>query len=161
MQSTFHEVQKFNQVLIGLVSIPIALFLVYALYKQLYLGEPFGSNPASDLGLVMIALLMFSLIPFFWGMKLETGINNEMIKIRFFPFVNKTIIWNDVKSAEVHKYGFVGGWGIRLGTKYGTVYNISGNIGLALELKSGKKILIGTQKEEELRKVISQIGNFE
>jgi len=109
----------------------------------------------------MIALLMFSLIPFFWSMKLETGINNEMIKIRFFPFVNKTIIWNDVKSAEVLKYGFVGGWGIRLGTKYGTVYNISGDKGLALELKNGKKILIGTQREEELRKVISQIGNFE
>ncbi len=160
MQSSFKEVQKFSQLLIWILLIPIVIFITYGLYKQLYLGEPFGDNPASDLGLVMIALLMFSLIPFFWSMKLETGINNEMIKIRFFPFVNKTIMWKDVKSAEVIKYGFVGGWGIRLGTKYGTVYNISGNIGLALELKRGKKILIGTQKEEELRKVIAEIGQF-
>ena len=44
----------------------------------------------------------------------------------------------------------MGGWGIRLWTKYGTVFNIKGKKGLAIELYSGKKFLIGTQKEIEL-----------
>lgn len=40
-------------------------------------------------------------------------------------------------------YGFVGGWGICLGIKYGIVYNIKGRIGLVLELMDGKKYCIG------------------
>ena len=83
--------------------------------------------------------------------RLRTEITDEKIDMKFFPFSNKTIPWSEVKSAEVLDYGFVGGWGVRIGTKYGTVYNTSGKIGLALELKSGKKICIGTQRGEELK----------
>ena len=54
-------------------------------------------------------------------------------------------------------YGFVGGWGIRLFTKYGTIYNTSGNKGLALELHDGKKLVIGTDKEEELKNFIEKL----
>nr|WP_315263057.1 hypothetical protein [uncultured Flavobacterium sp.] len=42
-------------------------------------------------------------------------------------------------------YKFLG-FGVRLFTSYGTVYNTKGDTGLAIELKCGKKILIGTQK---------------
>jgi hypothetical protein len=58
---------------------------------------------------------------------------------------------------KVLNYGFVGGWGVRLWTKYGTVYNVKGNIGLAIELKNGTKFLIGTQKEIELRSFLEKI----
>lgn len=53
---------------------------------------------------------------------------------------------------KVINYGFVGGWGIRLWTKYGTVYNVSGNKGLFIKLKNGKTMVIGTQKSQELEK---------
>ena len=42
-------------------------------------------------------------------------------------------------------------YGVRLGSKYGTVYNINGNKGLAIELKNGKKFMVGTQKAAELK----------
>lgn len=74
----------------------------------------------------------------------------------FFPFVKKTTKWTDMKKAEVINYGFVGGWGIRLRTKYGTVYNIKGNKGLAIELLNGKKYLIGTQKETEMYEIVKK-----
>lgn len=51
-------------------------------------------------------------------------------------------------------YGFVGGWGVRLWTAFGTVYNVRGKMGLAIKLKDGTKFLIGTQKEMELKSVI-------
>lgn len=70
--------------------------------------------------------------------------------MNFFPFANKVTPWAEIENAEVVNYGFVGGWGVRLGTRYGTVYNVKGNKGLAVQLKSGKKYLIGTQKPEEL-----------
>ncbi|MGB5272717.1 MAG: hypothetical protein WBN39_01570, partial [Flavobacteriaceae bacterium] len=67
---------------------------------------------------------------------------------------NKQFKWEDIDKAEIIKYRFVG-FGIRLSFKYGTVYNIKGNLGMALHLKDGKKYLIGTQKPEELQKAIA------
>ncbi|CAI8186636.1 MAG: Uncharacterised protein [SAR116 cluster bacterium] len=79
------------------------------------------------------------------------------IQIHFFPFTKKRVEWNEIKHMKVLNYGFVGGWGVRLWTKYGTVYNVKGNIGLAIELKNGTKFLIGTQKEIELRSFLGKI----
>ena len=81
--------------------------------------------------------------------------------MRFFPLVKKDIKWKDIKDVQVIEYGFVGGFGIRLGTKYGTVYNIKGNKGLAIELTNGKKYLIGTQKETELKTALKKIKSKE
>ncbi|WP_253187464.1 hypothetical protein [Mangrovimonas sp. DI 80] len=91
-------------------------------------------------------------------MKLTTRINKSGIEMSFFPFVKKTTKWSDIKTAQVINYGFVGGWGIRLWTKYGTVYNMKGNKGLAIELLNGKKFLIGTQKEAELTSLLKKLG---
>lgn len=55
-----------------------------------------------------------------------------------------------LKKQPFVNYGFVGGWGIRPWTRYGTVYNTRGQEGLAIELKNGKKFLIGTQNQAEL-----------
>lgn len=66
------------------------------------------------------------------------------------------MLCKDIKSAKVVNYGFVGGWGIRLWTAYGTVYNIKGNKGLAIELFNGEKFLIGTQKENELKIIVEK-----
>ena len=48
------------------------------------------------------------------------------------------------------------GWGIRFGPS-GRAYNTMGKIGLQLELKNGRKILIGTQKKEELKEIIQKL----
>jgi len=46
-----------------------------------------------------------------------------------------------------------GGWGIRYGS-IGKAYNVSGNRGVQLELLNGERILIGSQKPEELAAAI-------
>jgi hypothetical protein len=156
MDVQFKEVQKFSG-LIWLLLAPLGIFIFYGIVKQFVFGVPFGDNPMSNIGLILVALLVVAIVLLFLFLRLETKINKEFIQIRFFPFTSKTIQWEDIKSAEVLQYGFVGGWGLRIGTKYGTVYNMSGDKGLALELNSGKKILIGSQRLDELKKVISQI----
>ena len=90
-------------------------------------------------------------------MNLKTEITQKEINMNFFPFVKKKIEWKDVKEAKVINYGFVGGWGIRLFTDYGTVYNTRGNKGLALKLQNGKRLVIGTQREDELKSVIQKL----
>ncbi|MDQ1088364.1 hypothetical protein [Siphonobacter sp. SORGH_AS_1065] len=54
-----------------------------------------------------------------------------------------------------------GGWGLRLGLfGKGIAFNVSGNKGLQLEFIDHKKLLIGTNKPEELTKVLSEIGQL-
>lgn len=153
MESEFKEKQKFTQWWLWLFLIGLGFFQAYGLFKQLIIGENFGDKPMSDIGLIIFAILPFGIIFLFWYMKLETVIDQKEIRIKFAPLIKKTFKWEDVKSATVLNYKFVG-YGIRLFTSYGTVYNTKGNTGLAIELKSGKKILIGTQKGDELAQII-------
>ncbi|MGB5385379.1 MAG: phosphoethanolamine transferase domain-containing protein [Eudoraea sp.] len=156
MKIEFKEEQKFTQWWLWLILIGIGLLPIYGIYKQLILGEQFGDNPMSDLGLIIFTVFVFGLIAMFWYMRMITEIDQNEIRMSFFPFVKKRVKWKEIKNAEVVNYGFVGGWGIRLWTKYGTVYNTKGNKGLAIELLNGKKFLIGTQKETELSEIIKK-----
>ena len=40
----------------------------------------------------------------------------------------------------------------------GKAFNIKGNMGLQLQFKDGKKLLIGTQKEEEIKQFLIDIN---
>lgn len=155
MEREFKEKQKFTQWWLWLILIAIGLFQVYGLFNQLIKGEIFGDKPMSDTGLIVFTIIPFGIIILFWYIKLETEIDETEIRIKFTPLVKKTFKWEDVKSAVVLNYKFAG-YGIRLFTSYGTVYNIKGNTGLAIELKNGDKILIGTQKSAELTKIIQK-----
>ena len=64
-------------------------------------------------------------------------------------------------KAYIRKYDALteyGGWGIKGGKFWkkdkGTAVNVSGDIGIQLELKSGKKLLIGTQLKNESEMVL-------
>ena len=90
----------------------------------------------------------------FFFSKLKTKIITEGVSVVFHPFFTKPKLfrWEDIEKAFVRKYQPLweyGGWGIRFGMK-GRAYNTSGNKGLQLLMKSGKRILIGTQKSDEL-----------
>jgi hypothetical protein len=156
MKIEFKEEQKFTQWWLWLILIPITILPIIGIYKQIIIGEPFGDKPMSDIGLLIFAIFTFSLLGLFILMRLKTTIDTDKIEMSFFPFIRKTTNWTEIKKAEVVNYGFVGGWGIRLWTKYGTVYNIKGNKGLAIELLNGKKYLIGTQKVTEMNEIVEK-----
>lgn len=150
----FKETQRFTQWWLWLILLS-ALGLPFILFYQ-EMDE--GGEP-NMMVILVIFIFGIALLAFFRIMRLRTEIDSEKIFIHFYPIMRKTIHWKDVQSAEVIDYGFVGGWGIRYFTKYGTVFNIKGRKGLALVLKNKKKYLIGTQKKEELEKFFE--GNFE
>lgn len=139
MKVLFKENQRFTQWWLWLIIISIGIIPVYGIYTQLMQGEKFGNNPMPEPVLIFFSILIFALIGLFLIMRLKTTINETEIRMSFFPFVKKKINWSEVKKAEVIDYGFVGGLGIRLWTTYGTVYNMKGNKGLAIELLNGKK----------------------
>jgi len=142
----FNETQKFGGWVIWLLRGCFALMTLLAIY--LYL---------TDMTLIALIILLSSL-PFLAleFMRLKTEIDSKTIHINFVPLKKTNIEWSDVQAAELIDYGFVGGWGIRIGTKYGTVYNTQGSEGLFLTLNDGKKIVIGTQRKDELRNLLNK-----
>lgn len=154
----YKEVQRFTQWWLWLILLSIATIPFLGIYQQIILDQPFGDQPMSDGGLVTFAILTLLLLLFFAFIRLTTTITAKEIQINFSPFVNKSIKWEAIEKVEVLDYGFVGGWGIRLFTSYGTVYNIRGRKGLAITLKNGKKILVGTQQPQALSNAVHKIA---
>lgn len=160
MDVLFREEQKFDQAWIWLILLFALGIPLFGLFMQLGLDRPFGNKPMSNTGLVVWAICGVGLVIFFRMLKLTTIIDRENIHIKFFPFTNKKIKWAEVNEATVLDYGFVGGWGVRYFTKYGTAYNVKGSKGLALELNNKKKLLIGTQQEAALDAAVKDIKQF-
>ena len=165
----FKERQKFNQlwiwITIILTSTPVFILFFFATYKQIIQGVPFGNNPMSNEGLIIATIftlsVVISLLLLFGFAKLTTTIDKQAIRFKFFPFQRKVkyIDWKEVNEYQIIKYnpiGDFGGWGIRKRGKR-KVYNVSGNVGLLLFLKSGQEMLLGTQKGDELAKFLSAI----
>ncbi|NYT19823.1 MAG: hypothetical protein GKC08_06000 [Methanosarcinales archaeon] len=158
---TFREVQKFRQFWVSsLVLIP-AVVTLYGAYQQLFLGKPFGSNPASYTTMVGITIIFGFLFPLFiFSMKLVTEVRSDGVYVRFFPFhfLFKKFGYADIASYKAVHYSALrdyGGWGIRYG-RNGKAYNISGNDGIMLEFTNGKHLLIGSQRVHEFLMALDQ-----
>lgn len=148
MKPLFTENQRFNQwwlwvLLATSLAVPTILLFKEATQK-----------PGGFSGIIIIVLVII----LFVVLRMKTTITQQNIQLTYFPFVWKTINLYDIETIKVINYGFVGGWGIRLWTSYGTVYNVRGNKGLHIKLKNGKQLVIGTQKPQELEKVVAQLN---
>lgn len=151
MKKEFREIQKFDQWWLWLILLSAFLLPLILLFQDM-------EEKAEPNMIVVLVVFIFGIafLAFFRIMNLQTEIDQQKIFIRFYPILSKTFLWKDVQSAELIDYGFVGGWGIRYFTKYGTVYNVKGNKGLAIVLNNGKKLLIGTQKKDELIRFLEE-----
>ena len=145
----FFEKQKFTQsfwmwLLVVLASIagPVISFL---------------SISKIDLYILIMSLLIFI---FMYLCELRVKLSKEGIHYQFFPMHLKshTIKFDEIDRFEELKYspiGDYGGWGIRHRFK-GKAYNVSGNRGVKIYLKSGRHILFGSQRSKEFEQVLNQ-----
>jgi hypothetical protein len=162
----YNEIQKVTNRWIWLLVATISIIFIYGITDQLIFQHPFGKNPAPDWVLLLLGLIPFSLLMLLYFLDFSFQLNEEGVNYQFYPFhlSPRLIKWEDIAGIYVRKYKAVkeyGGWGIRtLSFKKNIAYNISGNYGLQIELKNGKKILLGTQNPEDLEKIISQITHI-
>lgn len=153
----FYEKQKFTQWWVWAILILTLGFELYIFVRQILFGQPVGTRPVPDVFLIFSTLFLISLFVFVCRLQLETTIDSEKIVMRYRPMIRKTFYWDEIEKAEVINYGFVGGYGVRIGTRYGTVYNTKGRYGLSLELYDGRRIVIGSQKPEQIEKILQQL----
>ena len=158
---SFYEKQRFNQWYLWVIIVVATILPSVLILSKIKFEPPFIRVIQSDLPLILLAITLILPTILFAVLHMSTTIDQERISMHYFPLFKKHYLWTDVSSAEVLNYGFVGGWGIRPGTRYGMVYNVAGNRGLWLTFKSGKKVLLGTQKEEELKHYLTSINRFD
>ena len=122
-------------------------------------------NPDKSLGSILGTaggiIIAIGLATLFMALKLETEVRSDGLYVRYFPFhINyKKIDLDDVTeyfARDYHPLREYGGWGIKCG-KGGKAYNVSGDRGLQLVFRDGKRLLIGSQRADELEKAIHSI----
>ncbi len=161
----FKEEQRFTQWWLWLILISSLLALVIPIGSQLS-TESWTTSSEEFLrlvlyggvaGLFIIAVLIVLVLS-----RLKTKITNDGITITYLPLKRKPyhIKVQEIERYEIRKYRAkqeYGGYGFRRRRKSGLAYIISGNIGLQLYLKNGKKILIGTQKKQAFEFAMNKI----
>jgi hypothetical protein len=161
-KTLFTEKQKFRQIWLMIIVLAITLLMFWGFVQQIILGIPFGDKPAPDWMMYIIVLFPLVIFGFFYSLTLHTRVDKNGIAFKFFPVHRKArqINWESVDQVFVRKYrpmAEYGGWGFRRG-RGGFAYNTSGNMGLQIVLKDGKKILIGTRKPDELKRTLEKLG---
>lgn len=153
----FKEEQRFRQVWL-MVLLGFSLLVPVGLIIREYIKDNTSMTTNEFLG-SLIGIIASVLLIFIF--KLSTRIDEKGIHYQFFPFhfSMKTLLWSEITKAEVRTYdpiGEYGGWGLRysFNKKKGNAVNVSGDIGIQLTLKNGKKLLIGTQKKEAVSRVL-------
>jgi hypothetical protein len=129
-------------------------------------GVAIGNVPANVYFWVVSFIFVFGITAFFASLSLRVTIIGDDLHLSMMPFpmnmmVPDKISLRDIKSADIRSYDSLkeyGGWGIRFGDERGDAITLNGTSGLQLEYQSGRKLLIGTRKPEELKQALCGIG---
>ncbi len=156
----FIEEQRFTQkwliIVLGITSIFPILLITKAFIENNNMGLLKFLSIISLILITVGSIFMFNL---------KTRIDEIGIHYQFFPFhfKMKTIFWKNIKQAGTRKYnalseygclGLKAGWSLK--RKKGIAINVKGDIGLQLILNDNKKILIGTQRKDDVDNVIDK-----
>ena len=153
----FVERQRFTQpwlwVLLGVTSlilVGVCAFLWWRAPSQLF-----------KLSMFVVTAMVITMNAFYYHAGLNVRVDADGVHVRFPPFIRRTFRADQIERCDAETYdpiGEFGGWGIR-GTpsKWGWAYNVSGNRGVRVTFRNGHRLLIGSQRAEELCEAIREV----
>lgn len=101
-----------------------------------------------------VALILFVCAILFSSLSVE--ITDKFLCWEFGPGpIRKQVLISDIDAAETTRTKLIDGWGIHR-TSRGWLYNVSGFDAVAIELKTGKQFLLGTDEPERLASVLRE-----
>lgn len=153
----FREVQRFRQPWLVATLLGVAGVTWWLLARALM-----GAASPGFLTLALLYWAVFGLLfPLFflWVLRLEVEVREDGVYFRFFPLhlTFRRIPFEEVAHCSARTYNPVreyGGWGIRYSLRGGRAYNVRGNRGVQLVLRNGERILLGSQRAEELARAV-------
>ncbi len=152
----FEEKQRFNQwwlwllmIVVGIIPIGLQIYQIISIKNHL-------TNNSALLSLILTCIAALLVFILFFGTTLRTKFDTDGVHVRLSPFHIKWRFypWSLIKTCQVRNYNPLteyGGWGIK-GTKHDRAFNISGKQGVQFEFKDGNRLLIGTQKPQDVQK---------
>lgn len=115
---------------------------------------------------LLVAVVCGILVPtgiglLIWVARLETEVRQDGLYLRYAPFHRRFRRFKAEDLGEYHARTYrpileYGGWGIRYGWN-GRAYNVSGNGGVQLIFRDGRRVLIGSSTPSELEAAIRSI----
>ena len=162
----FTEKQQFRQWWLWILMLGITAFSLFSSYQTFLAISKEKVEIERMIGMFIAIVTPLLPILIFLVLKLETKITREGIYVRFFPLQLKFKFynWEGLTKCYIRQYSALaeyGGWGLRLGLMgSGRAYNVSGNKGLQLETTNGKKLLIGTNKPDQLMEVLLSLSQI-
>jgi len=155
----FSEVQQFRQTWLWyllLFSFLISMVPVLVLTLR-------GDLPRSE-GIAVMSLMlviMAIILGLFNVATLETKISDEGIAFRWTPFFKRFTLlkWSDIDYVQIRQYLGLS-YGFHFSFRYGRMHNVSGNYGLQVVLKNGKRYFLGTQKRSSAERALQQSGKM-
>ena len=155
----FNEIQTYHGFWLKLITALYSIFGLLLCYFYFRSTTPFESRHEAFQVFSVLWLTLGPILLLFAIMKLETKIDKIGVHVRFKPLMKtRTFPWSAIEFAYCKTYSPLmdfGGWGYRIGIMgQGHAYIVSGNVGLQLQLKNGKKRLIGTQQAKEIEDVL-------
>ena len=142
---------------VGITVVSGMLLLGYWFIRLGYNGKIFSRAFFIDSGFlvaIVLFLIVLTLVVVLNSISLlRTRIKKDFIYVSYYPFKRK---WEKIEVSEIlfykirkySPYREYSGYGVKDHRKRGQAYIISGNTGLQLYLKDGRKVLIGTQKTQ-------------
>ncbi|MCL7988839.1 hypothetical protein M8998_12890 [Sphingobacterium sp. lm-10] len=112
--------------------------------------KEWGSEPIIGLSILFLTVVFFAFV------RLRTSVDSTGIMVDFKPFLwRKLWTWDKIADVQIKKYTLLdyGGWGYRIGPQ-GTAYTVQGKYGFQIQFKDGSKVLVGTQKPEEIQQFL-------
>jgi hypothetical protein len=154
----YSEVQRFRQWWVWTLVSGAAALAWWAFIRQIVLGQPLGDNPSPDWGVWLLWVFIGIGLPsLFFLLRLVLEVTSDGIVIRFRPLHRRIIPLAEVREFQVRQYSAVkeyGGWGIKGWSQQKVAYNVSGNEGVELTLRDGRRVMLGSQRASELAQAL-------
>ena len=145
----FREEQRFRESRLWLLlAIPFAI-AVWALLV---------TPGAPRIGRIAVVLVTLAVLALFALARLETTVTADAVVVMFHGlWPTRRIKLEDIAEYAPMHYGMwdSGGWGVHFGLA-GMSYNVSGNEGIHFRLRSGSRVLIGTQRPADFAAAIAK-----
>jgi len=155
----FREKQPFRlgYAKIALAMPPVALAIISC--RQIIWRIPWGNPPVTNGDLVFLTILTMAVYLRLITVRLVTELRPEQLSVAMKGFWRRTrVALADIRAAAAVEFDPIAeyrGYGVRPGPR-GQAYIASGNQAVQLELRDGRKLLVGSQRPQELARRIAE-----
>jgi hypothetical protein len=126
--------------------------------QRIVLARPVGDDPLPDWGAWLLWLFIGLGLPLlFFRLRLVLDVTSDQVVIHYRPLSRRAIPLIEVEQVTVRTYNAIkeyGGWGVKGWSQKNVAYNVSGNRGVELTLQDGRRVMLGSQRPDELAQAI-------